>query len=273
MGCGVSRLNAEGEAIPAKFRPIFRRRIEEIRRRRCSSGAMKDTAGKELLLNGKAANEEIDNNARISASSSPEDSIASCVTSEGSKRPEKSVKAEKKADEKEKEGAKGAAKAEGGGNVDNENEGDSEDEDERMIEASINFPGSPSFRIYFKGNSGDDEDNNDGGVYLKFRNCMQNCRISDSSLVFRFVFIEQQQCNAGKKDQANDRTRNREHGTSPKEDSVPEKAKKGRKRSLKKAVSKRGHNAVKNLLNVRSCYTPSGSSHDRAHLLPGKPSA
>ncbi|PSR89431.1 hypothetical protein CEY00_Acc29632 [Actinidia chinensis var. chinensis] len=239
MGCGVSRLNAEGEAIPAKFRPIFRRRIEEIRRRRCSSGAMKDTAGKELLLNSKAANEEIDNNARISASSSPEDSIASCVTSEGSKRPEKSVKTEKKANEKEKEGAKGAAKAEEGGNVDNENEGDSEEEDERMIEASINFPGSPSFRIYFKGNSGDDEDNNDGG----------------------------------KKDQANDRTRNREHGTSPKEDSVPEKAKKGRKRSLKKAVSKRGHNAVKNLLNVRSCYTPSGSSHDRAHLLPGKPSA
>ncbi|XP_057459783.1 uncharacterized protein LOC130750286 [Actinidia eriantha] len=212
MGCGVSRPNAEGEAIPAKSHPVVRCRIEEIKRRRRSSRATKETTGKELFLGGKQAN-EIDRNARKRASTSPEDSIPSCVTSEDSKGLEKSTKAENKEDENEKKGAKGADKAEEGGkdHVDNDNEGD-----EGMIEASINFPGSPSFRIYFKGNSGDDDNDNDGG----------------------------------KKDQANDKAQNSEQSTSPKEDYVPEKAKKGRKRSLKKSLSKGGHNSIKNLLNV-----------------------
>ncbi|PSS07635.1 2-aminoadipate transaminase [Actinidia chinensis var. chinensis] len=218
MGCGVSRPNAEDEAIPAKSHPVICCRIEEIKRRRRSSRAKKDTTGKELLHFGKQAN-EIDRNAQKRASTSPEDSIPSCVTSEDSKGLEKSTKAENKEDEKEKKGAKGADKAEEGGkdHVDDDNEGDSDEGDEGMIEASINFPGSPSFRIYFKGNSGDDDNDNDGG----------------------------------KKEQANDKAQNSEQSTSPKEEFVPEKAKKGRKRScLKKSLSKGGHNSVKNLLNV-----------------------
>ncbi|GFZ03928.1 hypothetical protein Acr_16g0005520 [Actinidia rufa] len=197
MGCGVSRPNAEGEAILAKSHPVICCRIEEIKRRRRSSRAKKNTTGKELLRFGKQAN-EIDRNAQKRA---------------------KVQKAENKEDEKEKKGAKGADKAEEGGkdHVDDDNEGDSDEGDEGMIEASINFPGSPSFRIYFMGNSGDDDNDNDGG----------------------------------KKEQANDKAQNSEQSTSPKEEYVPEKAKKGRKRScLKKSLSKGGHNSVKNLLNV-----------------------
>ncbi|KAI8544054.1 hypothetical protein RHMOL_Rhmol08G0265100 [Rhododendron molle] len=252
MGCGGSRLNAEREAIPAKVRPLLRRRIEEIRRRRRSNGG-KDTtpSGTELLLSrdGKARDDEDE----------IENSMVSCVTSEDSKG--STAKREEPGDPQREESAKEKSK-EGGreekagkGNVEAGSQNDAKEEDESHgnkeddeglhgDESSILFPGSPSFRIYFTGNldqDDDDDDNHNDG---------------------------------GKKGIGENEKTIRDHETPPEkdlQDSDPKKLKKGRKRSsFRKVMPKGGQNAMKNLFNVRSCYTPSCSSHDRAHLLTEK---
>ncbi|KAF7135077.1 hypothetical protein RHSIM_Rhsim08G0194400 [Rhododendron simsii] len=251
MGCGGSRLNAEREAIPAKVRPLLRRRIEEIRRRRRSNGGKDMTPpGTELLLSreGKARDDEDE----------IENSMASCVTSEDSKgstakraeagdpQREGSAK-ENKEGEKDEKAAKGNAEAGSQNDAKEEDESHGNKEDDEGLhgdESSIMFPGSPSFRIYFKDNLDEDDDDDDN--------------VNDG----------------GKKDIGESEKTIRDHGTPPEkdlQDSDPKKLKKGRKRSsFRKVMPKGGQNAMKNLFNVRSCYTPSCSSHDRAHLLTEK---
>ncbi|XP_058180212.1 uncharacterized protein LOC131298758 [Rhododendron vialii] len=213
------------------------------------SNGGKDTtpSGTELLLSreGKARDDEDE----------IENSMASCVTSEDSKgstakraeagdpQREGSAKEKNKEGGKEEKAAKGNAEAGSQNDAKEEDESHGNKEDDEGLqgdESSIMFPGSPSFRINFTDNLDEDDDN----------------------------------VNGGKKDIGENEKTIRDHGTPPErdlQDSDPKKLKKGRKRSsFRKVMPKGGQNAMNNLFNVRSCYSPSCSSHDRAHLLTEK---
>ncbi|KAH7866939.1 hypothetical protein Vadar_026964 [Vaccinium darrowii] len=250
MGSGGSRLNPEHEVIPAKLHPLLRRRIEEIRRRIHSGGGKHVTpSGTELLLNQDGKAKVDDDNDDVA------NSLTSCVTSEDSKG--FTAAREEAGDPRREESAK--EKNEGGkkeqaamGNVESESENDAkkdvchdnkDDEGIHDNEDSIMFPGSPSFRIYYADNlhehDEDDDDFND----------------------------------AGKKDNCADEKTSTDHGTRQEknlQDSEPKKPKKDRKRSFRKVIPKGGQTAMKNLFNVKACYNPSCSSHDRTHLLTAK---
>jgi len=102
-----------------------------------------------------------------------------------------------------------------------------EDYDERMLRND--GPGSPSFRVYIKDDGKDDN------------NYVTNDSLED----------------ADSSKESND-------------ESLSNKkiVKKGRKvRSFKKVLPKGGQIAVKNLLNVKSCYNSSNSAHHRTHFL------
>jgi hypothetical protein len=77
MGSGNSKLNPEGEAVPAKLRPLVRRWFDEIRRRRSSN-----LSKKELLINegveedGSSQPLSVHEKERKSITSSSDDSVA-----------------------------------------------------------------------------------------------------------------------------------------------------------------------------------------------------
>lgn len=188
MGCSSSRLDDNGDVLPAKARPLFLLRLEEIRRQKHPK-ALKDStpSKKELLLEDKEDEEIVTTTQPLlnkSAKVMPlQDETRSCVTSEGSKQgsPErvgdnsnKDIKSEKetstengKGEEKEgrineasaKDDDDDEAKVEPNwdGDIKNEEEGDEEEEEDdeddgkilRHHEDDEAFPGSPSFRVYF----------------------------------------------------------------------------------------------------------------------------
>ncbi|KAI3455081.1 hypothetical protein Pfo_011744 [Paulownia fortunei] len=269
MGCNVSRLDANGVTLPARLRPLFLQRLEEIKARRRAGRPLKGStpSKKELLSQDK--NEE-DNASHHHHSSNPSKSIAYSL--EGSiekpeqpkgkeplelkeEAPNKEIGVAKTIgnndDMKHKVVKEGSPRGKGENDTDakakidqdaftdadeDEEDDDDDDDDERMIgyEDDEAFPGSPSFRVYFEDN-GEDSHNDIGKI-----GALKETVPSDV-------------------------------GVPSKESSVEKKVKRGRKRrSFRKVLPKGGQAAVKNLLKVKSCYTSSHSSHDHAHLLTGK---
>lgn len=61
MGCNNSRLNSNGEVVPARIRPLLLRRIEELRKHRNGASVRGEgTLSKKQLLKGDAAEEDDD---------------------------------------------------------------------------------------------------------------------------------------------------------------------------------------------------------------------
>ncbi|XP_075519356.1 uncharacterized protein LOC142553181 [Primulina tabacum] len=277
MGCGVSKIEPSGATtLPAKLRPIFLRRLEEIKKRRHAQPLKNSTPSKkELLLHDR---DEEDNASHFSSSeydttknvpsptkdgpgpskneSSPTgygaNSVGKLESLKG-KDPTKptgkdemltefspKMKATNEPKEQETKGdqTKIEIKIE---NILTDKDG-SEDEDgehdkERMInhQDDDTFPGSPSFRIYFTDSMDDNQ--------------IDSIRKNDASR------------DAGLSDDK----------TSLKELPVKKETKRGSKmQSFRKVLPKGGQSTVKNLLNVKSCYNPSHSARDRAHLLTAK---
>ncbi|XP_073274528.1 uncharacterized protein [Primulina huaijiensis] len=256
MGCGVSRIDGNGLAIPVKLRPLFLSRLEEISKSRHGRPLKDPTPSKkELLLHEK--DDDDDDDILKTAPSSPKDTVADGTKIEDTKRIGHGTEAGVVASLGKKDGnehevsrecsTKGNCKdvmkermaenmeAEEKDRLDNmltdtENE-DDDDGDERMIGQQIDddaFPGSPSFRVYF--NENEEDDHHDSGNHEVLKDTPSN-----------------------------------DDTPSSKESSEKQKAKRGKKRRSFK-LPKGGQ--VKNLLNVKSCYMPSHSaSHDRAHLL------
>ncbi|KAA8540649.1 hypothetical protein F0562_024432 [Nyssa sinensis] len=231
MGCGGSRLDAEGEVIPARLRPLLRRRIEDIRRRTHGVSLRGGTPSKKILLvdgsdEDDNSQSDLEDNAGKAGGSSTDDSLTPKHWKEnvdkatnGDLSKEGSPKATNNTDEKTRD--KVATREDVGTETE---EGRDEDDDDEGGEIG---PGSPSFRVFFIDNLADDnkKDGDDGS--------------------------------SNKKPQIG-------FEASPK-DPVTQKVKKGRKRSFKVAMPKGGQAAVKNLL---TCY--STDSHDHNHLQAGK---
>ncbi|XP_075512626.1 uncharacterized protein LOC142548189 isoform X1 [Primulina tabacum] len=259
MGCGVSRIDANGLSIPVKLRPLFLSRLEEISKSRHGRPLKDSTPSKKELLFHEKDDDDYDHVLKT-APSSPKDTVADGTKIEDTKRIEQEneggvITSLGKRDDNEhevsrKSSTKGNCKdvmkesmiehmeAKEKDRLDNmltdtENEDDDDDDHiERMICHETDddaFPGSPSFRVYFNDNEEDDHHDNGNRDALK-----DTTSIIDTS--------------------------------SSKESSEKQKVKRGKKRRSFK-LPKGGQ--VKNLLNVKSCYMPSHSApHDRAHLLP-----
>uniref|UniRef100_A0A5B7CEV5 Uncharacterized protein n=1 Tax=Davidia involucrata TaxID=16924 RepID=A0A5B7CEV5_DAVIN len=145
MGCGASRLDAQGVAIQARLGPLLRRRIEDIRRRAHGDTLRDTTPSKKVLLVDGSEEEEnsqsdLDDNARKgTGSSSSEDSLThKHWTSNGASNKDEKSRGKVYYIEAKEE-------------VEEELGEDEEDEEGREI-----GPGSPSFRIYFTDNLADD---------------------------------------------------------------------------------------------------------------------
>ncbi|KAL3818531.1 hypothetical protein ACJIZ3_004436 [Penstemon smallii] len=256
MGCGVSRLDANGVAIPARLRPIFLQRLEEIKLRRHNRHLNADStpSKKELLLHAM----DDDDNASHHHQHSPHASKSVPSTPKiGDKKSKTEIYAKENGihdvaninnnntdDQKHVVAPKESNPIGKGKNDPKESEiegakakeanADDDDGNERMIghEDDDAFPGSPSFRVYFKDNG---EEKN------------------------------------GKSDAFKDAVSS-DDGISPKKSSVDKEEKRSagssrKKRSFRKVLPKGGQ--VKNLLNVKSCYTPS-HDHHHSHLLTAK---
>ncbi|CAL5444382.1 unnamed protein product [Camellia sinensis] len=241
MGCGSSWLNAQSEDIPDNYRPIIRRRMEEIIRcRRSGSIKASSPCTKELLVDSKANDEivsqqlSLDTNARKSLSFSPEDSITS-----------EDLKAAKKV--AAKSDVKEARKKDY-----TDFEDDDDDEDLFSNDDGMTFPRSPSFRVYFTNNLDDND------KHSRVRGCGPNKLIAPSGSM---------------KDGTNDKTQSSDHTLTKRnlQESAPKKVRK--RMSFKNVIPRGRQTAVKNLFHVRSFYTASAlsrCSHDRAHLITAK---
>ncbi|XP_073298691.1 uncharacterized protein [Primulina huaijiensis] len=254
MGCGVSRIDANGLSIPVKLRPLFLSRLEEISKTRQGRPLKDSTPSKKELLFHEKDDDDYDHVLKT-APSSPKDTVADGTKIEDTKRIEQEneggiITSLGKRDDNEHEvsstgSTKGNCKdvmkesmvehmeAKEKDRLDNmltDTEND-DDDIERMIGHETDgdaFPGSPSFRVYF--NDNEEDDHHDSGNHDALKDTTSNVDTSSS-----------------------------------KESSEKQKVKRGKKkRSFK--LPKGGQ--VKNLLNVKSCYMPSHSApHDRAHLL------
>ncbi|XP_073148339.1 uncharacterized protein [Henckelia pumila] len=240
MGCGVSRIDTNGIAIPVKLRPLFLSRLEEISKSR-HGRPLKDAtpSKKELLLHDKLDDED-DDHVLKTAPSSPmiEDTKRiigqenECLGKKGGINLEVSRECSTKTICKESSMLDAGKEKQRLDNMltDTENEDEDDDDDGRMIGHEMDddaFPGSPSFRVYFN-----EDDHHDGGNHHVLKDTTSN-----------------------------------DDTCSSKESSEKQKVKRGKKRRSFK-LPKGGQ--VKNLLNVKSCYMPSHSApHDHStHLLP-----
>ncbi|XP_073017231.1 uncharacterized protein [Primulina eburnea] len=259
MGCGVSRIDANGLSIPVKLRPLFLSRLEEISKSRHGRPLKDSTPSKKELLFHEKDDDDYDHVLK-STPSSPKDTVpdgtkiiedtkrieqeneGGVITSLGKRddnEHEVSRKSSTKGNCKDdlKESMVEHMEAKEKDRLDNmltdtENDDDDDDHIERMIGHETDddaFPGSPSFRVYF--NDNEEDDHHDIGNHDALKDTTSNVDTS-----------------------------------SPMESSEKQKVKRGKKRRSFK-LPKGGQ--VKNLLNVKSCYMPSHSApHDRAHLLP-----
>lgn len=181
MGCAASRFDENGMVIPLKARTLLLFRIEEFKKRRHSQAVTYTRPSKKVLL--PEVKEEDDNynfapikqtlsknDGRVDSSSLTDDT-GSCVTSESSKggSPERerlNNDAKAKRDEGEEhdhEGKLTEPLAKDNGQVEDEHDDDEEEDgnDGRMIghhADDLAFPGSLSFRVYFRDdNKGDNK--------------------------------------------------------------------------------------------------------------------
>ncbi|KZV54239.1 hypothetical protein F511_33171 [Dorcoceras hygrometricum] len=244
MGCGVSRIDANGIAIPVKLRPLFLSRLEEISKSRHGRPLKDSTPSKKELLLDEKDNDD-DDHVMKTAPSSPNGAIAAGTKIEDEHDVSREGSTTGNCKDVMKEGMVDHMEAKEKDRLDNmltdtENEEVGDDGDERMIGHEPDddtFPGSPSFRVYFHDNEEDDHHDSDQEKPHRSRN---HAVLKDTS--------------------SNDET------PSSKETCVKQKVKSGKKRRSFK-LPKGGQ--VKNLLNVKSCYTPCHSTpHDRTLLLP-----
>ncbi|KAL3617584.1 hypothetical protein CASFOL_037905 [Castilleja foliolosa] len=139
MGCGVSRLDGgNGMLFPAKLRPIFLYRLEEIKTRRHARPLKK-----ELLLH----DHDDDDKSTSSDKNAPNENMQALYPSE---KHEEENGLNCKSNGKEKV-IKGKDDDEGS-STGEETDGDDRSDDGRMIGCDDDgaFRGSPSFRVYFK---------------------------------------------------------------------------------------------------------------------------
>ncbi|KAL6584319.1 hypothetical protein OROMI_003608 [Orobanche minor] len=263
MGCNISRLDSHGPSFPARLRPLLLQRFEEIKARRHAGRALKDpTPSKKELLLDKDINEE-ENNAsqhHISPNSSKMikaysidegEEFAGELKEEFSNKNNESIGIVKKVGDRYGHDVKENHVVKDGGLIgmdknemeespvedfftdagEDEEDDDDDDVNGRTIghEDDEAFPGSPSFRVYFKDNS-----EADGHIDIGNKDAFKTTVSSESSVSSKESFVEK----------------------------VNKKGKK--RRSFRKVLPR-------NLLSVKSCYTPSShSSHDNTHLLTGK---
>lgn len=179
MGCAASRFDENGMAIPLKARTLLLFRIEEFKKRRHSQVVTYTRPSKKVLLPEVKEEDDNYNFAPIKQtlskndggvdSSSLTDDSGSCVTSESSKggSPERErFNNDAKRDEGEEhdhEGKLTEPLANDNGQVEDEHDDDDEEDgnDGRMIghhADDLAFPGSLSFRVYFRDdNKGDNK--------------------------------------------------------------------------------------------------------------------
>ncbi|CAA0806904.1 Unknown protein [Striga hermonthica] len=229
MGCSVSRLDSHGHPFSARLRPLLLQRFDEMKARRHHVGhPLKDpTPSKKELL----SSDDIDKNTDDDINDhhpmiKPEQEPLNKNHNNNDGRYKDEAK-----EAKEDDVFMDADEDVEGDDNDDVDDDDSDSESERRIghREDDAFPGSPSFRVYFK-----DNEIEDGHVGL------------------------------GKNDVFKKKLVSKEEVTSSKESSVEKKVKKGKKkRSFRKVLPK-------NLLGVKSCYTPShshASSLDNSQLL------
>lgn len=186
MGCGGSRLDSNGMVLPPRLRPIFLHRLEEIKMRK-HTRPLKDssstTSKKELLLHERDEDENSSSSHKNAFHSmplmSPKNNVIPGRKYEDQKgkeyrkpKEEVSIKNEQKDDRKHedlktKEESEFEDALTDAYNDDEDDDDDKEDEDGRMIghEYDGAFPGSPSFRVYFK-DDGEDKHNDLGTKLL-----------------------------------------------------------------------------------------------------------
>ncbi|KAL2492188.1 nucleolin-like [Abeliophyllum distichum] len=235
MGCGASRFDANGVESPARLRPFFLHRLEDFALRRHSQVPL--TAGSSSTHNSKK---------ELLLHDSIEDDSAS------KDRPlindaQKSMSVEASDKERlEGKNSEDQVKIELDELTDGEFEDvEEEDYDERLLRDD-DFESSPSFRVYVK-DDGDDDNNN--GTSDSFED-------ADTSDSFEDAVSSKELC-ASNESASNKKV-----------------VKRGRKmRSFRNVLTKGGQTAVKNILNVKSCYNSSNLAHHRTHLLTQKSTA
>ncbi|CAM8885668.1 unnamed protein product [Rhodiola kirilowii] len=239
MGCGNSTMSAsENNAdIKAKVRPMIKRRIDNLKKRR---NLLRDsTLSKKELLSGEDCDKTSTNNDSLERKSVPsEDSTDRGVAKifpvveeeeEEAKTIVKCVKGEE-CHEKEKTGAEETEQEIKG---ENECELEEYDEDEgRRI-----CPGSPSFRFYCVTSVPQDSDDD------------HESHIDSPQRNVETKMIEEHPASA----------------ESGEKESARRNSKRNINKKFRKVIHKGGH--VKSLLSVKSCYNSPCSTHDKAHLL------
>ncbi|CAL5327464.1 unnamed protein product [Camellia sinensis] len=208
MGCGVSRLHADErlEALKSEL-PHDGKPATPLRHHFPGTSAWKVTAA-------------------------PDDSLTSFMSSPGKKESTEATKKDNEKKEKLLDKVDGTAKSKEGGNF----------EDERDDEETTDFPGSPSFRVYFINNLTDDDD--EDSYYKKNGSKRVTSPRSDHNISAKMNL---------------------------KQEFVPKKEERGKtRRTLRKVMG--GQTGMRNLFKGRSCHTPGQTSctHNRNHLLAGK---
>lgn len=135
MGCGGSKLDPEDEAVPPRLRPLLRRRLEEIKKRRQATALKGDALSrKELLKN------EVEDDDHSAVQSLPDNNETKSSSSrDGSIRSAKVAPAPEECQEE----AVNWVDVEG-----EDEEGNGEDGRLSNVDGRRIAPGSPSFRVY-----------------------------------------------------------------------------------------------------------------------------
>ncbi|PKI56582.1 uncharacterized protein LOC116212707 [Punica granatum] len=308
MGCANSKLGREGstEVMPSRLGPILRNRLENIRRRRRVADAMtlkeSTLSTKELLEDAAAPDSSEDTSSRRSTSKpdrEDEDHRHSLPFFPCNDRipPEEKELKEKGRDE---EGGRGTHQPkectmksedidderkmqklreekmieavtaaieqvamqevineEDREKLDENDEHKDDDNDEskmRIPSKSDDYicPGSPSFRVYCVASVSADDSDNDTDECGDINDAPKITSKSEDSSEIR----ESVNSNEGHDSVTN---KSESHGSKGK-----------RPKGLRKVIGKKRSGAMKNLLNVKSCYYPSCSGQDRTRLLSEK---
>ncbi|XP_075517145.1 uncharacterized protein LOC142551667 isoform X1 [Primulina tabacum] len=294
MGCSISKIDTSGvTTLPVKLRPVFLRRLEEIKNRRHSQPLKDSTPSKkELLLH------DIDEEDNVSHFSSFEYDTSKNVqlpTKDGTdpSKNESSPTRNSANSVGRFESSKGKDPTKPAGKASKESEAAKCDgnkcntKDETLAEFSpkmkaTNEPKKPETKgdkTKIEGNianiltdehGGEDDRGHDKERMISHR----DDNVFPGSPSFRIYFTD------GMDDDQIDNTRKNDALTdaglsddkaSLKELPVKKEAKRGRKiQSFRKVLPKGGQSTVMNLLNVTSCYNSSQSARDHAHLLTAK---
>ncbi|XP_075517153.1 uncharacterized protein LOC142551667 isoform X2 [Primulina tabacum] len=284
MGCSISKIDTSGvTTLPVKLRPVFLRRLEEIKNRRHSQPLKDSTPSKkELLLH------DIDEEDNVSHFSSFEYDTSKNVqlpTKDGTdpSKNESSPTRNSANSVGRFESSKGKDPTKPAGKASKESEAAKCDgnkcntKDETLAEFSpkmkaTNEPKKPETKgdkTKIEGNianiltdehGGEDDRGHDKERMISHR----DDNVFPGSPSFRIYFTD------GKNDALTDAGLS-DDKASLKELPVKKEAKRGRKiQSFRKVLPKGGQSTVMNLLNVTSCYNSSQSARDHAHLLTAK---